>query len=78
MLPGGDAAVDRAQVSLGQCLVVLQRYHEAEALLLEAYRRLMRVRGGDEANVERARTALIRLYRENGRDMPEDVRPPGR
>jgi len=77
MYPEGHVAVDRAQVSLGQCLVALQRYQEAEALLLEAYRRLMKVRGGDEPNVARARTALIRLYRESGHDMPEDVLSPG-
>jgi hypothetical protein len=61
-LPESDALIAITQSALGECLASLERYDEAESLLLESYSRL--APRGNEPSVEARTTGghLVRLY----------------
>jgi serine/threonine-protein kinase len=70
-LPQGTIARVRAEESLGACLRALERYEEAEPLLLGAYRDVEAALGGERARA--AAREIVRLYDAWGR--PEQADP---
>lgn len=67
-LPEGHRHVGEALSNLGVTLIDLDRHDEAEPLLTEAYTLLLEGQGPDAGRTRDARSRLIRLYEETGRD----------
>jgi eukaryotic-like serine/threonine-protein kinase len=72
LLPEAGRHTARLRLLLGECLLVVEREEEAEALLLEAHATLTMLRGPDDPDAARARSALLRLYESS--DRLEDAR----
>lgn len=62
-----------AKQALGRCLAVLERYEEAQKLLVEAYRGLSETLGAESAQAKAASQALASLYELWDRPNPPTV-----
>jgi len=58
----GHWQIARVESVLGGCLVALQRFEEAELLLLESYRTLKAKRGDKDKHTQQALNRMIKLY----------------
>jgi serine/threonine-protein kinase len=70
--PENSVDVIRPQRILGQCLVVLQRYAEAEPLLLDAHRKLLAGWGAANTFTKGAAHDLVQLYERWGKKSEAD------
>jgi len=61
-LPEDHWEIAQAKSGLGRCLMALQRYEEAEPLLLESYRHLKDKRGHQDKQTLQALDGIIKLY----------------
>jgi serine/threonine-protein kinase len=71
-LPENNVDVIRPQRVLGQCLVFLQRYSNAEPLLLDAHRKLQAGWGAANMYTVAAAQDLVQLYERWGRKQEAD------
>jgi len=79
-LPEGHWLTGSVRCALGQCLIALRRYDEAEAQLIAGHRDMMAIRGATDRYVRAARHSLFDLYTKwNKPDMaaPYHIDPPG-
>jgi serine/threonine-protein kinase len=61
-LPEGRWEIAQAKSGLGRCLMALQRYEEAEPLLLESYRHFKDKQGHQDKQTLQALDGIIKLY----------------
>ena len=61
-LPANHWRIGQAQGYIGACLTALERYREAEPLLLSSYEQLSAKRGPEHRRTQEALSHLIELY----------------
>jgi hypothetical protein len=66
-LPSGDWRTANVESLLGGCLTALERYEEAEPLLLNSYRGFQAAREPPTKRVEQAGQRVLRLYESWGK-----------
>jgi tetratricopeptide (TPR) repeat protein len=67
LLPSGNQLIGTTEGALGECLIMLKRYGEAEPLLLDSYKILKSTAREHDARTIEAVQRLITLYQSWGR-----------